>query len=138
VAAVVPAGLALALPLLAETVSSRPAPPESAPVGGLTAEERHALAASVGACWNAGALEAEARERGVTVALDLRPDGTPVAETIRLIAPGDDDAPGVAGAYEAARRAIIRCGAGGFDLPAHKYTDWRRVEMTFPAAGGMR
>jgi hypothetical protein len=34
-------------------------------------------------------------------------------------------------AFDAARRAIIRCGAKGFDLPAEKYAQWREVEMTF-------
>ena len=34
-------------------------------------------------------------------------------------------------AFEAARRAIIRCGSSGFDLPAEKYGHWRDIEMTF-------
>ena len=34
-------------------------------------------------------------------------------------------------AYEAARRAIIRCGAKGFDLPREKYDHWRDIKMTF-------
>ena len=32
---------------------------------------------------------------------------------------------------EAARRAIIRCGARGFELPPEKYEQWRDIEMTF-------
>ncbi|MEM6478789.1 MAG: energy transducer TonB, partial [Pseudomonadota bacterium] len=34
-------------------------------------------------------------------------------------------------AFEAARRAIIRCGAKGFDLPSEKYDQWKEIEMTF-------
>ena len=34
-------------------------------------------------------------------------------------------------AFEAARRAIIRCGAQGFDLPREKYDHWRDIEMVF-------
>jgi hypothetical protein len=34
-------------------------------------------------------------------------------------------------AFEAARRAIIRCGATGFALPADKYGQWQEIEMTF-------
>jgi hypothetical protein len=34
-------------------------------------------------------------------------------------------------AFEAARRAIIRCGNDGFDLPVEKYDHWRDIEMTF-------
>ena len=33
--------------------------------------------------------------------------------------------------YEAARRAIIRCGAKGFQLPPEKYEQWRNIEMEF-------
>ena len=33
-------------------------------------------------------------------------------------------------AFEAARRAIIRCGATGYDLPIEKYEQWREIEMT--------
>jgi len=39
------------------------------------------------------------------------------------------------GAYEAARRAVIRCGARGFPLPADKYDQWREIEMTFDPSG---
>ena len=34
-------------------------------------------------------------------------------------------------AYEAARRAILRCQGEGFPLPPEKYEQWRVVEMTF-------
>ena len=38
-------------------------------------------------------------------------------------------------AFEAARRAIIRCGSRGFPLPAEKYDQWREVEMVFNPEG---
>jgi len=34
-------------------------------------------------------------------------------------------------AFQSARRAILRCGASGYDLPADKYDRWRDVEVTF-------
>jgi len=34
-------------------------------------------------------------------------------------------------AFGAARRAILRCGARGFQLPSDKYAQWRNIEMTF-------
>jgi hypothetical protein len=34
-------------------------------------------------------------------------------------------------AYEAGRRAIIRCGQNGYPLPAEKYDQWKEVEITF-------
>ena len=38
---------------------------------------------------------------------------------------------GPGGTPEAARRAIIRCGASGYNLPVEKYDQWRDIEMTF-------
>ncbi|NNK78019.1 MAG: energy transducer TonB, partial [Litoreibacter sp.] len=34
-------------------------------------------------------------------------------------------------AYEAARRALIRCGARGYNLPVDKFAQWQDVEITF-------
>ncbi|MGR3684765.1 MAG: energy transducer TonB, partial [Paracoccaceae bacterium] len=34
-------------------------------------------------------------------------------------------------AFEAAKRAIIRCGSRGYDLPQEKYSQWQDIEMTF-------
>ena len=38
-------------------------------------------------------------------------------------------------AYEAARRAIIRCGTNGFDLPQESYDRWRQIELVFNPEG---
>jgi hypothetical protein len=38
-------------------------------------------------------------------------------------------------AYEAARRAIIRCGVNGYDLPEESYDHWRQVELVFNPEG---
>jgi hypothetical protein len=34
-------------------------------------------------------------------------------------------------AYKSARRAILRCGNRGFDLPEQKYSQWKTIEMVF-------
>jgi hypothetical protein len=34
-------------------------------------------------------------------------------------------------AYEAGRRAVLRCGARGFPLPPEKYDHWREIEIVF-------
>ena len=34
-------------------------------------------------------------------------------------------------AFQAARRAVLRCEKGGYDLPAEKYEQWKEIEMTF-------
>ena len=36
---------------------------------------------------------------------------------------------------EAARRAILRCQSGGYQLPADKYEQWKDVVITFDPSG---
>ena len=64
---------------------------------------------------------------GVTFSIDGRPE----TSSINMVsAEGGDDA-AARQAYEAGRRAIIRCGANGYDLPAEKYNEWRNTEFVF-------
>ncbi len=108
---------------------AEPSPVASGPP--LTQGERDALRVAVQQCWNVGALSTEALAVTVTVSVALGRDGVPQDGSIRMIdARGGSDA-AARQAYEAARRAIIRCGAQGFDLPAEKYDHWRDIEMTF-------
>ena len=41
----------------------------------------------------------------------------------------------VSQAFEAARRAIIRCASDGYGLPPESYEAWRDVEITFNPEG---
>ena len=61
-------------------------------------------------CWNVGALSAEAQRATIAVRFEIGHDGKPISDTIKL---ADTDAgPGPTDqAFEAARRAILRCGA---------------------------
>lgn len=86
-------------------------------------------------CWNIGALSEGAVNTKVVLGFELTPAGMPVSETVRLInydgeGSSTDDAQE---AFVAARRAVLRCGAAGFDLPRDYYQYWRQVEMTFAA-----
>jgi hypothetical protein len=69
----------------------------------------------------------------VVVGFDMQPDGRPVDGSVRLLDATGGTGAAVDAAYAAARRAILRCAAqqGGFDLPADKYDQWKRIEMTF-------
>jgi DhnA family fructose-bisphosphate aldolase class Ia len=57
--------------------------------------------------------------------------GRPDIASIRMLSHSGGSATAARQAFEAARRAIIRCGADGFDLPREKYEQWRDIEMTF-------
>jgi hypothetical protein len=61
----------------------------------------------------------------------MNQDGTPINETIAMESFSGGTAGSARRVYDAARRAILRCGARGFDLPAEKYSQWQTIEMTF-------
>lgn len=97
----------------------------------LTAGEKDGLRVAVQQCWNVGSLSSDALATTVVVAVSLSEDGRPRNDTIRMLDSSGGTTASARQAYEAARRAIIRCGARGFDLPREKYASWRDIEMTF-------
>ncbi len=101
----------------------------------MTAGEQDALRVAVQACWNVGALSMEALRTTVTVAVSVGQDGVPDAGSISLIGSTGGSASATQQAFEAARRAIIRCGARGFPLPPEKYEQWRNMELVFDPNG---
>lgn len=97
----------------------------------LTGQERDSLRLAVSQCWNLGSSSTEALRVTVTVGMDMQTDGKPVASSIRMIDfdGGSRDAANIA--FDAARRAILRCQSTGYPLPAEKYDQWKQIEMTF-------
>jgi hypothetical protein len=100
----------------------------------LTGGERDAFRLAVQRCWviDPGS---EASRVSVTLAFSLDPSGRISAGPTLLTNSGGSDS-AVRTAFEAARRAVVRCGASGFQLPPEKYEQWKEVEMTFDASGG--
>jgi len=101
----------------------------------MTAGEQDALRVAVQACWNVGALSMEALRTTVTVAVSVGQDGVPDAGSISMVASNGESSTATQQAFEAARRAIIRCGARGFPLPPEKYDQWRNMELVFDPNG---
>ena len=97
----------------------------------LAQAEMQALSAQVAPCWNIGALDKEETKAVVTVEFALTQKGIPVRDSLRLIGAGKDTSATVLKAYDAAKRAIIRCGAEGYKLPLEKYPQWQSIELTF-------
>ena len=93
---------------------------------------RATVARQIAACWTITALSPEAQATTVTLGVELGPDAVPHTEAITLIA---SDAPAAAAqeAFEAARRAVLRCGASGLPLPPDQHEQWRHMELTFTA-----
>lgn len=109
-------------------VSEAPSAPSGLP---LSFGEKDALRVAVQACWNTNALSSAALATTVVVAVSLTQNGKPVLSSIRQVGSEGGDASSVEKAFGAARRAIIICGARGFQLPSDKYEQWKDIEMTF-------
>lgn len=107
---------------------SEPTVPQGPP---LSAGEKDALRVAVSSCWNVGSLSTDALATTVVVEVSMSQDGKPVIPSIRMASFSGGSEGAARQAFEAARRAIIRCGARGYDLPVEKYGQWRDIEMTF-------
>jgi hypothetical protein len=125
---------ALAEALGGEDKPAPPAPisPAAAPSGPpLSNGEKESLRLAVSACWNVGSLSSEALRTTVIVSVQMNQDGTPQTNSITMTG-SSGGSPAAAGqAFEAARRAIIRCGSRGYQLPVDKFGQWQNIEMTF-------
>nr|WP_237212551.1 energy transducer TonB [Ruegeria lacuscaerulensis] len=97
----------------------------------LTSGEKDAMRLAVSKCWNVGSLSTDALQTVVVVGFSLTQDGKIVGGSLRMIDSSGGSAGAAKQAYEAARRAILRCGAKGYTLPADKYSQWRDIEITF-------
>ena len=104
--------------------------PSEATGPALTKQEEDGLRDDVQACWivDDGSLVSQVT---VTVAMSMTPEGKVKGGSLRLISGegGSDRAKKIA--FEAARRAILRCQKKGYDLPKEKYDHWREIEIIF-------
>jgi hypothetical protein len=117
--------------------NDQPAEPEQPVRRGppLTGGEKDALRVAVSNCWNVGSLSTDALGTTVVVSVEMEQSGKPIANSIKLVSFSGGSQSGAQQAFEAARRAIIRCGVRGFPLPVEKYSEWRDIEMTFNPEG---
>lgn len=100
----------------------------------LTSGEKNGLRLAVQQCWvvDPGSLSANVT---VTVAVRLNQDGTVIADSLKEVTASGGDAAAERAAFDAARRAILRCGRDGYKLPPEKYDQWRDIEMIFDPNG---
>lgn len=120
--------VAAALAEALATESSAPPVPQGPP---LSVGEKESLRVAVSSCWNVGSLSTDALGTTVVVSVAMTQDGKPVTSSIRMASSSGGSEQAARQAFEAARRAIIRCGAKGFELPVEKYSQWQDIEMTF-------
>ena len=105
----------------AETPTKPSGPP-------LTGGEKGALVLAVQQCWNVPVGVANAADLVVVLSVELTPDGK-LASSPKLIEPSGTPQGATQQAYEAGRRALIRCAP--YNLPRDKYEQWRQLEVVF-------
>lgn len=99
----------------------------------MTGAERDSFRIAVNRCWNVDPGSVASRVI-VEVGFSLNRDGTVVGNSVELLS-SDGDQSATDTAFQAARRAILRCQSGGYELPADKYDQWRDVIITFDPSG---
>ncbi|MBO9475373.1 hypothetical protein J7413_17630 [Shimia sp. R10_1] len=115
---------------LAEASAAETAETAAAPAGPpLSQGERDGLRVAVQQCWVVD-VGSRAADVTVVVGLSLDRDGK-VQGDIRMLSAEGGDAAAAQTAFQAARRAVLRCQKDGYDLPVEKYDHWRDVEITF-------
>jgi hypothetical protein len=100
----------------------------------MTGSEREGFRVAVNRCWNVDPGSVAAR---VTMVVGFSLDQTgKVVGDVRQISASGGDGGAVSTAFQAARRAILRCqNPNGYQLPADKYRQWKDVEITFDPSG---
>ena len=121
---------AVAAALADALAAAAPAAPQGPP---MTGAETEGFRLAVNRCWNVD-LGSESARVEVTVSFELSRDGK-VSGPVRKVAAAGGSNAAIEAAFQAARRAILRCGAAGYDLPADKYEHWKEVEITFDPSG---
>ena len=99
----------------------------------LTGAEMDAFRNQVASCWaiNVGSRAANIK---LSISMNMHPDGQVIASSIALIGFERGNHSDANVAFQAARRALLRCQKNGYDLPKDKYEHWRNLEMTFDPA----
>jgi hypothetical protein len=97
--------------------------------------EVDALRVAIKQCWNLGTASSEAMRTTVTLSVSLAQDGSPDTGSIRLLGSEGGSEASTKTMFDAARRAIARCGKNGFPLPPEKYETWKELELVFDPNG---
>lgn len=105
--------------------------PEGPPMSG---GEIEGLRIAINRCWVTSTLSTEAMNTTVTLRVEMSEAGKPTSIEMTDFSGGSRAA--ADRAFEAGRRAVIRCaGTTGYDLPPEKYGQWNVLNLIFDPNG---
>lgn len=93
---------------------------------------RRVISEEISYCWNVGWLTTEALETSVLIQVEMGEDTRPNENSIRLLISNGPNEKAEKQAFEAARRAIVRCGSRrlGF-LEMESFDAWHTLTIEF-------
>ena len=104
--------------------------PDSLSSKPLTSTEHEVFRDQIGRCWVVD-VGKESAMVTVTVEFEMTKQGKVIAPTVKMIGYAGGNLANAELAFQAARRAVLRCQKGGYKLPIEKYERWRKVSVTF-------
>ena len=106
--------------------------PEGPPMSG---SEIEGLRLAINKCWNVGQLSSAALRITVMLRVEMGENGKPNAGSIEMTGFEGGSAEDAARAFEAGKRAVMRCSGEGYDLPPEKYAEWSVLNLEFDPSG---
>ena len=106
--------------------------PEGPPMSG---SEIEGLRLAINKCWNVGQLSSAALRITVMLRVEMNENGKPNAGSIQMTGFEGGSAEDAARAFEAGKRAVMRCSGEGYDLPPEKYAEWSVLNLEFDPSG---
>ena len=107
-------------------------PDDNSEISGLplTIREAEEFRSAISNCWSIN-VGSRAANVSVTVAMELQSDGRVIASSLEMTGFEGGNQSDASVAFQAARRAILRCQKDGYNLPIAKFAQWKNLEVTF-------
>ena len=96
----------------------------------LTISEIKNFKNSIEKCWILPAND-KAAQVSLTIAVSLDKRGRIEVDSLRLLEASEAPSKFVKEAFRSVKRAVLRCGVNGYNLPANKYPHWKNLELVF-------